>query len=121
MVATQNVPAPTSYSFALNGQSNISSTVNNLPVNVSQLPTNATLTSVCVQISYNATVAFATHNDLDISLMGPNGMTIVLEDFFAGSTNVPTQVHLMCVLWIMELDIQVLVLQDVMHHVLVEI
>ncbi|HQV97874.1 MAG TPA: hypothetical protein PLE29_09435, partial [Saprospiraceae bacterium] len=90
IVATQNVPAPTSYSFALNGQSNISSTVNNLPVNVSQLPTNATLTSVCVQISYNACEAFATHNDLDISLMGPNGMTIVLEDFFAGSTNVPT-------------------------------
>ncbi|MBK9582833.1 MAG: hypothetical protein IPO48_13265 [Saprospiraceae bacterium] len=90
IVATQNVPAPTSYSFALNGQSNISSTVNNLPVNVSQLPTNATLTSVCVQISYNACEVFATHNDLDISLMGPNGMTIVLEDFFAGSTNVPT-------------------------------
>ncbi|MBK8626580.1 MAG: hypothetical protein IPN86_13735 [Saprospiraceae bacterium] len=90
IVATANVPAPTSYTFSLNGQSNISSTVNNLPVNVAQLPTNATLTSVCVTISYNACESFATHNDLDISLMGPNGTTIILEDFFAGSTNVPT-------------------------------
>lgn len=90
VISLASSPAPAAYEAALVGQANISPTENVLPINVFQLPANATLTQVCVNLDYNPCESFATMNDLSMSLQGPNGTTIVLESFFDGSSNVPT-------------------------------
>lgn len=90
IISRDDVPAPSGYTTTLSPQSNISPTLNLLNIDVVQTPTNATLTQVCVTLDYNACESFATMNDLDMSLIGPDGTTIVLESFFPGSTNVST-------------------------------
>ncbi len=91
-VSKDDAAAPTEYSAAIAGQANISPTVNNLEVDVFQLPTTANLDKVCITLDYNACEGFGTLNDMDISIEGPDGTVVVMESFFAGATNGSTPI-----------------------------
>jgi len=83
-IANDDVPPPDSFTGSAVGDP--SETL--VPVDVSQLPTGATLEQVCVELIY--TGPFATYFDLGISLQAPDGTTLLLENAFPNFENTPS-------------------------------